>query len=161
MVPTHTVHVEGGASGFHRADGRAIKERIIIMANDISNDTSSEVARNGNTHERIERTATRFKEGTSSAVSGAKQKFDAAADHVESGLHRATDASARGAERAADKAGEWRDRGAELASRARDRADDALGNVRDFVREKPVQSVAIALAAGWLLGRLQIGRAHV
>ena len=69
-------------------------------------------------------------------------------------MHRATDASARGAERAADKAGEWRDRGSELASRARDRADDALGTVRDFVREKPVQSVAIALAAGWLIGRL-------
>ena len=128
----------------------AIKERIVIMANDIS----SEAGRNGNPHERIERTATRVKEGTSSAVSGAKEKFDAAADRVESGLHRATDASARGAERAADKAEEWRDRGAELASRARDRADDALGNVRDFVREKPVQSVAIALAAGWLLGRL-------
>lgn len=130
--------------------GALSKERIIIMANDIS----SEAGRNGNPHERIERTATRVKEGTSSAVSGAKEKFDAAADHIESGLHRATDASARGAERAADKAGEWRDRGADLASRARDRADDALGNVRDFVREKPVQSVAIALAAGWLLGRL-------
>lgn len=120
------------------------------MNQDISNDQ----ARNTGAHERIERTATRFKEGTSSAVSGAKEKFDAAADKVESGLHRATDASARGAERAAEKAGEWRDRGAELASHARDRADDALDNVRDFVREKPVQSVAIALAAGWLLGRL-------
>ena len=120
------------------------------MANEIGNETG----RNGNPHERIERTATRFKEGTSSAVSGAKEKFDAAADRVESGLHRATDASARGAERAADKAGEWRDRGSELASRARDRADDALGTVRDFVRETPVQSGAIALAAGWLIGRL-------
>ncbi|HJR12807.1 MAG TPA: hypothetical protein VJ833_02815 [Rhodanobacteraceae bacterium] len=120
----------------------------------MANETTSETGRNGNNHERIERTATRVKEGTSNAVSGAKEKFDAAADRVESGLHRATDASARGAERAADKAGEWRDRGAELASRARDRADDALDNVRDFVREKPVQSVAIALAAGWLIGRL-------
>lgn len=120
------------------------------MANDITQDEG----RNGNAHERIERTAARFKEGTSNAVGGAKEKFNAAADHVESGLHRAADASARGAERAAEKAGEWRDRGAELAARARDRTDDALDNVRDFVREKPVQSVAIALAAGWLLGRL-------
>lgn len=119
------------------------------MANDIT-----EEGRNGNAHERIERTATRFKEGASSAVSGAKDKLDAAADHVESGLHRAADASARGAHRATDKAAEWRERGAELASGARERADDALANVRDFVREKPVQSVAIALAAGWLLGRL-------
>ena len=120
----------------------------------MANDISSEAGRNGNTHERIERTATRVKEGTSNAVSGAKEKFEAAADRVESGLHRATDASARGAERAADKASESRDRGAELAADARDRADAALGSMRDFVREKPVQSVAIALAAGWLIGRL-------
>ena len=120
----------------------------------MNQDISNEQARNAGAHERIERTATRFKEGTSSAVSGANEKLDPSADHVESGLHRAADASARGAERAADKAGEWRDRGADLASRARDRADDAMDNVRDFVREKPVQSVAIALAAGWLLGRL-------
>jgi ElaB/YqjD/DUF883 family membrane-anchored ribosome-binding protein len=26
--------------------------------------------------------------------------------------------------------------------------------VRDYVREKPVQSVAIALGAGWLIGRI-------
>jgi ElaB/YqjD/DUF883 family membrane-anchored ribosome-binding protein len=119
------------------------------MANDIDQEV-----RNGGTHERIERTAARIKEGTSSAVGSAKDKFGAAADRVESGLHRATDASARGAERAADKAGEWRDRGGELAADARDRADAALDSVRDFVREKPVQSVAIALAAGWLLGRV-------
>ena len=126
----------------------------------MSTDITQDEPRNGNNHERIERTATRFKEGTSSAVSGAKEKFGAAADRVESGMHRATDASARGAERAADKAGEWRERGAKLASDARDRADDALGGVRDFVREKPVQSVAIALAAGWLLGRLLGPRRH-
>jgi ElaB/YqjD/DUF883 family membrane-anchored ribosome-binding protein len=120
----------------------------------MSQDISNEEGRAGNAHERIERTAKRFKEGTSSAVGGAKDKFDSAADRVESGLHHATDASARGAHRATDKASEWRDRGADVASRAKDRADDALDNVRDFVREKPVQSVAIALAAGWLLGRL-------
>lgn len=94
-------------------------------------------------HERIERTAARFKDGTSHVVDGAKEKFDATADRIESGLHRAADASASGAKHAADKAGEWRDRG-----------DAALENVRDFVREKPVQSVAIALAAGWVIGRL-------
>lgn len=120
----------------------------------MSQEVTGEEARNAGAHERIERTTTRFKEGTSSAVGGAKEKFDSAADRVESGLHRAADASARGAHRAADKADEWRERGGEFAARARDRADDALGNVRDFVREKPVQSVAIALAAGWLLGRL-------
>lgn len=120
------------------------------MSQEISNDAG----RAGSAHERIERTTTRFKEGTSSAVSGAKEKLDSAADHVESGLHHAADATARGAHRAADKADALRERGSELASQARERADDAMANVRDFVREKPVQSVAIALAAGWLLGRL-------
>ncbi|HET7562527.1 MAG TPA: hypothetical protein VFJ87_09135 [Rhodanobacteraceae bacterium] len=110
-------------------------------------DITQDEARNSS-HERIERTAARFKEGTSSVVGGAKEKLDAAADHVESGLHRATDASARGAKRAAEKAGQLRDRG-----------DEALETVRDFVREKPVQSVAIALAAGWLIGRL-LNRRH-
>lgn len=120
------------------------------MSNDVSrNDTSG-----GGAHERIERSTSHFKEGTSSAVSGAKDKFDKVADRVESGLHHAADASARGAHRATDKAAELRERSSELASNARDRADDAMENVRDFVREKPVQSVAIALAAGWLIGRL-------
>lgn len=120
------------------------------MANDI---THEEDGAEG-AHARIERTATRFKESTSSAVDGAKQRFDTAADRFESGLHRAADASARGAHRAADKADEWRERGTQAAAQARDGAEAALSGVRDFVREKPVQSVAIALAAGWLLGRL-------
>lgn len=120
----------------------------------MSDEIATDAPRDAGGHERIERTAARFKEGTSNAVRGAKEHFDSAADHVESGLHRAADAGARGAARAADKAGEWRDRGAELASSARERADDAFDHVRDFVRDKPIQSVAIALAAGWLLGRL-------
>ncbi|HEX7348069.1 MAG TPA: hypothetical protein VF264_00270 [Rhodanobacteraceae bacterium] len=120
------------------------------MNQELSDDSTSAA----NPHERIERTAARFKEGTSSAVNGAKEKFGHAADRVEAGLHRAADAGARGAERAADKAGEWRERGADLAAGARDRTDAALDSVREFVREKPVQSVAIALAAGWVLGRL-------
>lgn len=120
----------------------------------MDNEISSETGRTTPAHERIERTASKIKEGTSSVVGGARQKLDSAAEHVESGLHRATDASARGAHRAADKAEEWRDRGAALAADARERTDAALGSVREFVREKPVQSVAIALVAGWLLGRL-------
>lgn len=124
------------------------------MDNEISNESGSTTP----SHERIERTAARVKEGTSSVVGGARQKFDSAAEQVESGLHRATDASARGAERAAEKAAEMRARSAKLAAEARDRIDAALGTVRAFVREKPVQSVAIALAAGWLLGRLLSSR---
>ncbi len=38
--------------------------------------------------------------------------------------------------------------------RTRDRADEFLEQAREYVREKPMQSVAIALGAGWLLGRI-------
>jgi ElaB/YqjD/DUF883 family membrane-anchored ribosome-binding protein len=120
----------------------------------MDNEIGNEAGRTTPAHERIERTAARVKEGTSSVVGGAREKFDSAAERVESGLHRAADASARGAHRATDKAEEWRERSAAFASDARQRTDAALGSVREFVREKPVQSVAIALAAGWLLGRL-------
>jgi ElaB/YqjD/DUF883 family membrane-anchored ribosome-binding protein len=37
---------------------------------------------------------------------------------------------------------------------ARDRAMDLFDHACEFVRERPVQSVAIALVAGWFVGRL-------
>jgi ElaB/YqjD/DUF883 family membrane-anchored ribosome-binding protein len=33
-------------------------------------------------------------------------------------------------------------------------ANDWLDTAREYVREKPVQSIALALAAGWLAGRI-------
>jgi ElaB/YqjD/DUF883 family membrane-anchored ribosome-binding protein len=33
-----------------------------------------------------------------------------------------------------------------------------LDTVREFVRERPAQSLAIALAAGWVIGRVLGGR---
>lgn len=106
------------------------------------------------THARIDRAAERAKQGASDAIGEAKGKVDMTADRIEEGLRHAADASAHGAHRVADKAGKWRDRSAELVSGARNRADQATGNLREWVREKPVQSVAVALAAGWLVGRL-------
>ena len=87
-------------------------------------------------------------------VFSAKDKVDKAADRIEEGLHYAADVGGQGAHRVADKAGEWHDRSAELGSEARNRAGQATENLRDWVREKPVQSIAIALALGWLVGRL-------
>lgn len=107
---------------------------------------------------RIESGAERFKESTSNTVQTAKEKFAAAADQVEHGVHNATDASARAAVRATAKAAELRERGSEALDGARERANDAFDSMRDFVRERPAQSIAIALAAGWLLGRLIGGR---
>jgi ElaB/YqjD/DUF883 family membrane-anchored ribosome-binding protein len=104
--------------------------------------------------ERIEERAERIKQATTSAVTNTKEAVDRAADKVEEGLHRATDKAADTATRATEKADEYRQRGREVYDEAVDRADEWLERARDYVREKPVQSVAIALGAGWLLGRI-------
>ena len=103
---------------------------------------------------RIDERAERIKQATSSAVASTKEAVDRAADHVEEGLHHATDKAANAANRATDKAAEISDRGREVYDETMDRADAWLEQVREYVREKPVQSVAIALGAGWLLGRI-------
>ena len=104
--------------------------------------------------ERIDERAERVKQATSQAVSSAKDKVDHAADRVEQGLHHATDKTASAAHRTVDKAAEVGEQGRIAYERSRDRADEFLEQAREYVREKPMQSMAIALGAGWLLGRI-------
>ncbi|MGH8112211.1 MAG: DUF883 family protein [Rhodanobacteraceae bacterium] len=108
----------------------------------------------GDIHARVDHAADKVKQGTANTVGAAMDKVDAAADRTQEGLQNATDATARGAHKAADKADEWRERGAALASDARDRANRATDRMVELVRDRPVESIAIALAAGWLLGRV-------
>lgn len=108
---------------------------------------------NGSTS-RIDESAERIKQATSSAVASTKEAVERAADHVEESLHRATDKVAAGANRASEKLSDAGERSRAAYDATMDHADAWLGQVRDYVREKPVQSVAIALGAGWLLGRL-------
>jgi len=116
---------------------------------------NKEVQTNENTlHERIDHGAERVKQATSDAVASSKEKFDRVADRVEERVHHATDRAADAANRATDKATEAAERGRAAYDQARDRADEWLEEVREYVREKPVQAVAIALGAGWLLGRI-------
>lgn len=103
---------------------------------------------------RIDERAERVKQATSDAVASTKVKLDRAADRVEEGLHHATDKTAQAAHRAADKAAEVGERSRAAYEQTRERADEWLEVARDYVREKPVQSLAIALGAGWLLGRI-------
>ena len=103
---------------------------------------------------RIDERAERIKQATSNAVASTKETVDRAADQVEEGLHRATDKAAEAANRATDKAAEIGERSREVYDQTMDRADVWMEQARDYVREKPVQSVAIALGAGWLLGRI-------
>jgi ElaB/YqjD/DUF883 family membrane-anchored ribosome-binding protein len=106
------------------------------------------------TGNRIDEKAERVKQATSSAVASTKEAVDRAADHVEESLHRATDKTAQAANRAADTAADVAERGREACDRTMDTADAWLDQARLYVREKPMQSVAIALGAGWLLGRI-------
>jgi ElaB/YqjD/DUF883 family membrane-anchored ribosome-binding protein len=106
------------------------------------------------TGNRIDESAERVKQATSNVVASTKDAVDRAADQVEAGLHTATDKAAGAANRATDKAAELSDRGREVYDETMNRADAWLETARDYVREKPVQSVAIALGAGWLLGRI-------
>jgi ElaB/YqjD/DUF883 family membrane-anchored ribosome-binding protein len=103
---------------------------------------------------RIEEGAERIKQATSDAVASTKETVNRTADRVEEGLHRATDKAAGAATRATEKAADISERGREAYDDAMDRADLWLERAREYVREKPVQSVAIALGAGWLLGRI-------
>lgn len=86
--------------------------------------------------DRIEKGAERFKHATSSAVGSTHEAVDHAADKVEHGMHRGTDKVASAAAYATEHASDWMD------------------NVREYVRDKPAQSLVIAVAAGWLVGRL-------
>jgi ElaB/YqjD/DUF883 family membrane-anchored ribosome-binding protein len=104
--------------------------------------------------DRIDERAERIKQATSAAVASTKDSVERAADHVEEGLHRATDKAAGAAHKASDKAAQVSERSREVYDQTMDRADAWLEQARDYVREKPVQSVAIALGAGWLLGRI-------
>ena len=104
--------------------------------------------------DRIDQRAERVKQATSSAVHTTKETVDRAADRVEEGLHHATDKAADTAHRASEKAADVRDRSREVYDETVDRADAWMEQAREYVREKPVQSVAIALGAGWLLGRI-------
>ena len=103
---------------------------------------------------RIDERAERITQATSKVGESTKEAVDRAADHVEEGLHHATDKAANAANRATDKAAEISERGREVYDETMDRADAWLEQAREYVREKPVQSVAIALGAGWLLGRI-------
>lgn len=112
------------------------------------------VSTDNDSSSRIDEGAERVKQATSNAVAGTKEAVDRAADHVEASLHRATDKVAAGAHQASDKIADASERGRAAYDATMDRADEWMEQVRDYVREKPVQSMAIALGAGWLLGRL-------
>jgi ElaB/YqjD/DUF883 family membrane-anchored ribosome-binding protein len=128
--------------------------KILPSENVMNKEVQAHETHEQDIHERIDHGAERIKQATSEAVASGKEKFGRVADHVEEGLHRATDKAAHAANRTTDKVSDATERGRAAYDQAKDRADEWLDEVRDYVREKPVQAVAIALGAGWLLGRI-------
>jgi ElaB/YqjD/DUF883 family membrane-anchored ribosome-binding protein len=104
--------------------------------------------------DRIDQRAERVKQATSEAVARTKEAVNHTADRVEAGVHRATDKAADAAHRANEKAASVAERGRQVCDESMDKADAWMAEARAYVREKPMQSVAIALGAGWLLGRI-------
>jgi ElaB/YqjD/DUF883 family membrane-anchored ribosome-binding protein len=105
-------------------------------------------------HSRIDQGAERVKQTTSEAVARTKQAVNTTADKVEAGVHRAADKAAGAAHRANETAADLSERGRELCDDTMDKADAWMAQAREYVREKPMQSIAIAVGAGWLLGRI-------
>ncbi|HET7300413.1 MAG TPA: hypothetical protein VFJ01_07140 [Oleiagrimonas sp.] len=106
------------------------------------------------TSDRIDERAEKFKEATSKAVDQAHDTLDRTADKVEDGMHRGTDKVADAAEHAAERAAWAAERGRESLDDVMAHAGDWVDKMSDYVREKPTQSVVMAVAAGWLIGRL-------
>jgi ElaB/YqjD/DUF883 family membrane-anchored ribosome-binding protein len=105
-------------------------------------------------HARIDQGAERVKQATSDAVARTKQAVNDTADKVEAGVHRAADKTAGAAHRASDKAADLTERGRQKRDDTMDMAEAWIAQARAYVREKPMQSIAIAVGAGWLLGRI-------
>jgi ElaB/YqjD/DUF883 family membrane-anchored ribosome-binding protein len=80
---------------------------------------------------------------SSTNTSGAQKQIDRLAD----GAHGAIDRASEMAERLGDKTDElW------------GMKDDYVGSARDYVKQNPLMALGIALAAGYLFGKITSGR---
>jgi ElaB/YqjD/DUF883 family membrane-anchored ribosome-binding protein len=80
---------------------------------------------------------------TTGSTGTQKQQIEKLSESAHSAVDRATQAAAQAAERFADK-------GEELLAMK----DDYLEQARDYVKENPIVAVGIALAAGYLFGKI-------
>src|SRR5699024_5367342 len=102
----------------------------------------------------IDKGAEHFKESTSSSIRQTRASQDTAAENLDSGMHQGTGRFADGAKRAAQHAESATDCSRQEFDDAPACVDDWLDKLRSQVREKPAQSIVIALAAGWLIGNV-------
>lgn len=125
-----------------------------MAASDATDPLLADTGTSSKAHTRIDQGAERVKQATTEAVTRTKQAVNTTADKVEAGVHHAADRTADAAHRASDKAADLSERGRQMRDDTMDMADAWMAQAREYVREKPMQSVAIAVGAGWLLGRI-------
>ena len=81
---------------------------------------------------------------TSTSSTGTqKQQIDRLAESAHGAIDRATQAASQVAERVGERSDEL------LAMK-----DDYIANARDYVKENPLMALGIALAAGYLFGKI-------
>jgi ElaB/YqjD/DUF883 family membrane-anchored ribosome-binding protein len=84
---------------------------------------------------------------TTSNTGTQKQQIDRLADSAHGAIDRATQTASQVAER-------FNEKGEELWAMK----DDYVGSARDYVKENPLMALGIALAAGYLFGKITSGR---
>lgn len=80
---------------------------------------------------------------TTGSTGTQKQQIDKLSESAHSAVDRATQAAAQAAERFGEKSEEW------LAMK-----DDYVEQAREYVKENPLMALGIALAAGYLFGKI-------
>lgn len=95
----------------------------------------------------VERTASQAHDAVDAAAAKANQKLAPAVDRVARAAHETVDKVARAAVPAAD----WIN---ESAGQLKQQQEQLIESSRDYIRERPLLTVGVALGAGYLIGRL-------
>ena len=95
----------------------------------------------------VERRAAQAHQTVDDLARRANEKAGPAIDRVAQAAHQTVDKVAQAAGPAAD----WV---SDSATRIRQRQDELVGASRDYIREQPLITVSVALALGYLIGRI-------
>lgn len=95
----------------------------------------------------IERTASQAHQTVDDIARKATDKAGPAIDRVARAAHETVDRVAEAAQPAAEWIGD-------SAERVKQAQDQMVAGTREYIRERPLVTLSVALAAGYLLGRL-------
>lgn len=104
--------------------------------------------------EQIEKTVQKVQDAANEAVKRISTALDKIADTAGDGVEQGTEKLGKVTKKAVNIAEAAGERGREAVDDLVEQAGDYAGNARTFVQENPGQSIVIALAVGWIIGRL-------